>query len=210
MGTMTDLLAETLANPVVGAVGTAALLAVLGLWIAAAWWAYTDAARRTESSLAGYVAAGWIILSTPLLLPLALAAYALARPQVPAADRRTRVLAEELARTPIRPACSVCAEPVDAAWLRCPSCTTWLASPCAHCGSWSDGALDICPWCGGETRKPPFVQRFGPASPAALRVRRRRLAWRATSPSQPGAQRREGQRVSPAAAGPRTTSRVPS
>ena len=145
---MTDLLAQTLANPAVGAVGTAILLAVLALWIAAAWWAYADAARRTESSLAGYVAAAWIILSTPLLLPLSLAAYTFARPQVAAADRRTRSLAAELSMTPMQPTCAVCAEPVDGDWLRCPSCTTWLASPCAHCGSWSDGTLELCPWCG--------------------------------------------------------------
>ena len=79
---MSELIAQTLANPAVGAAGTAVLMAVVALWLAAAWWAYADASRRTESTLAGYVAAGWIILSTPMLLPLSLAAYTFARPQV--------------------------------------------------------------------------------------------------------------------------------
>jgi len=90
---MPDLLAETLNDPAVGAVGTAVVLAGIALWLAAAWWAYADAARRTESSLAGFVAAGWIILSTPLLLPLSLAAYAFARPQVAALPRTERCYA---------------------------------------------------------------------------------------------------------------------
>src|SRR5215212_9023637 len=165
---MTDLLAETLSNPAVAAIGTAISMAVVALWLAAAWWAYADAARRTESSLAGFVAAGWIILSTPVLLPLSLAAYAFARPQVPAADQRTRALAAELARMPARPACIVCSEPIDAAWIRCPSCTTWLSSPCAQCGRWSDGTLEICPWCGDEARRQPYVQEFRDAASAAV------------------------------------------
>jgi hypothetical protein len=209
---MTDLLAETLANPAIGTIGTALVMAVLALWLAAAWWAYSDAARRTESSLAGFVAAGWIILSSPLLLPLSLAAYTFARPQVSAADRRTRSLAAELAATPMRPACAVCAEPIDDAWLRCPSCTSWLASPCAHCGAWSDGSLEICPWCGGETRDQPYVEGFAGSESTSLRGRRRRMAWRANSPTLPSSKRRDGQRISLTPGAPRTTTttRVPS
>ena len=206
---MTDLLTETLSNPAVGAVGTAIVMAVLALWLAAAWWAYADAARRTESSLAGFVAAGWIILSTPLLLPLSLATYTFARPQVAAADRRTRALAAELASTPARPTCVVCSEPIDAAWLRCPSCTTWLASPCGRCGRWSDGTLEICPWCGDESREQPFVEGFGGAASPALRGPRRRLARRATSSIQ-HSQRRDGERVAVAPVRPRKASRVAS
>ena len=204
---MTDLLAETLANPAIGTIGSALALAAVALWLAAAWWAYTDAARRTESSLAGFIAAGWIILSTPLLLPLSLAAYAFARPQVPAADQRTRSLAAALASMPAQPTCAVCAAPIDATWRRCPTCTTWLSSPCGHCGRWSDGQLEICPWCGAEAREAPFVQGMAGAA-ATAGGRHRRPAWRAATPAASRSQRREGQRVAIANGAPRTTSRV--
>lgn len=202
---MSDLIAQTLANPLVGAAGSAIVLAGVALWLAAAWWAYADASRRTESSLAGYVAAGWIILSTPLLLPLSLAAYTFARPQVAAADERTKSLAAELGATSIATACAACAAPVDPAWLRCPSCTTWLSTPCAHCGGWSEAGLEVCPWCGGESREQPFVESFTNAGSAHLRGRRRRVAWRATSPTVPRSQRPEGVRPALAPGSPRAT-----
>jgi hypothetical protein len=204
---MSELLAQTLADPAIGAAGSAIVMAGIALWLAGAWWAYADASRRTESSLAGFVAAGWIILSTPLLLPLALAVYAFARPQVAAADQRTRALAAELTATPTAPTCGACAEPVDETWLRCPGCTAWLASPCAHCGRWSDASLESCPFCGSDTRHRPFVA--GPAGSSATQRRgRRRIAWRAASPTVPRSQLRDGQRPvlapgSPRAAGSR-------
>jgi hypothetical protein len=203
---MTELIAETLANPIIGAAGTALVLAAVALWLAGAWWAHADAARRTESSLAGYVAAGWILLSTPLLLPLSLAAYAFARPQVSAADQRTKALARELGTTVDPETCASCAAPVDAAWVRCPACTAWLASPCSHCGSWSDRTLEICPWCGSDTREAPFVEQLGEMGPASQRTRRRRLAWRAASPSVPRSQQRDGVRPALAPGAPRAAS----
>ncbi len=206
---MSDLIAQALGDPAVGVAGTAVILAILALWFAAAWWAYGDAARRTESSLAGYIAAGWIILSTPLLLPLSLAAYVFARPQVPVADRRTRTLALQLASTPVRPSCPTCADPVDEAWRRCPTCTTWLAGPCGRCGGWSGATLEICPWCGNEGRERPFVETE--AIPASARARggRRRVAWRATGPTVPRSQRPDGVRPALAPGAPRAaTQRV--
>ena len=192
---MTDLFAQTLSDPAVGTVGTAVVMAVLALWLAAAWWAYADAARRTQSSLAGFVAAGWIILSTPLLLPLSLATYAFARPPVAAADQRTRQLALELATAAASPACPVCEEAVESTWLRCPSCTTWLASPCAHCGAWSEADLEICPMCGGDTRDQPFVQGSAAPGSAPMRGRRRRVAWRSPTPNVPSSQFSESRRL---------------
>jgi hypothetical protein len=188
---MSDLIAQTLANPAIGAFGTAVVLAVIALWLAGAWWAYADASRRAESSLAGFVAAGWIILSTPLLLPLSLAVYAFSRPQVTAADRRTRALAYELAMAPERPACATCAAPVEDAWLRCPSCTSWLAAPCSDCGGWSDASLQLCPWCGGEERDAPYVAVPSEVAAGLAPRNRRRLASRALSPTVPRSQLRE-------------------
>jgi hypothetical protein len=202
---MSELIAETLANPLVGATGTALVLAGVALWLAGAWWAYADASRRTESSLAGYVAAGWILLSTPLMLPLSLAAYAFARPQVPAADQRTKALARELSMTTAGESCAACSTPVDPTWLRCPTCSTWLASPCSHCGSWSDSRLELCPWCGAEARVEPFVENLAAAAATAHRSRRRRVPWRTTGLTVPRSQLRDGARPAMAPGARRTT-----
>jgi hypothetical protein len=149
---------DILADPTITAVGTALLVAVVALWLAAAWWAYRDAARRSESTLAAFFAAGWIILSTPLLLPLSLMAYAFARPQVTASDHRTKGLLRALAAAgEAEPTCAACGAGVDAAWNRCPACSAWLAAPCAACGAWSDPSFEICPWCASDTHAAPNV-----------------------------------------------------
>jgi hypothetical protein len=205
---MSDLVAQILGNPAVAAIGTAIGLAAVALWFAAAWWAYADATRRTETSLAGFVAAGWILLSTPLLMPLALGAYVLARPQATAGDNRVKSLVQELRATATAPTCVECDLPIETSWLRCPRCTTWLATPCASCGRWSDDALEICPWCGGEDRDMPYVDGPSPV-PAAVPLslasgaaegtrdaeRRPRLAWRSVSPGVPRRSGDESRRV---------------
>ncbi len=150
---MPDVIAEILANPLVGAAATAILIAGLALWLAAAWWAYTDASMRTNASLAAYLAAGWILLSTPLTLPLSLAIYRLARPQQTAADTRALGLIRALAESAEAPACPTCSASIDSSWLRCPACATWLAAPCSYCGVASAPDLDVCPYCGSEAGK---------------------------------------------------------
>ena len=159
---MDDLISQVLADPAVTAVGTAVAVAAVALWIAAAWWAYTDATRRTERHLAGYIAAGWVILSTPLLLPLSLGVYAFARPSVPAGDRRVKTLMQELSATAAESRCPACWSETEVAWLRCPTCANWLAAPCAACSRWSDVSLELCPWCGDEARDLPFVPDLNP------------------------------------------------
>jgi hypothetical protein len=163
---MSDLINEFFANPIVGAIATALALAAVALWIAAAWWAWRDAGRRTESSTLAFVAAGWIILSTPLLLPFSLAIYAVARPPRTAADRRAESLVAALADTVAADSrCPGCAALIDHDWLRCPHCATWLAAPCSACGEWSPADLDLCPFCGREGHAAPIVED----APVALR-----------------------------------------
>jgi hypothetical protein len=153
---MNDVLNEILGNPTVHLVGLAILLAVVALWLAAAWWAYQDASRRMESTTAGFAAAAWIILSTPLLLPLSLGIYATIRPQATASDDRTRSLMARLIETAAdRPTCPGCSTVVDPEWLRCPYCATWFALECESCGAWSAGALDVCPFCGADRESVP-------------------------------------------------------
>lgn len=149
---MSDLFASLLDNPIIGAAGTAIGLAAVAMWLAAAWWAYRDAARRTESTLAGFLAAAWIVVSTPLLLPLSLAVYAFARPGITAAEHRAQSLVAALSfdnvATASCPTCGVGAEP---GWRRCPQCATWLAAACPGCGEWAPAGLDLCPFCGRDT-----------------------------------------------------------
>ncbi len=188
---MTDAFADAfagfLADPTVTAVGGAIGAALVALWVAAAWWAYADAARRTESTLASLIAASWIIVSTPLLVPFSLAIYSLARPQQTAADARTRPLAEALVdemEASAAGSCPACSLAVEPGWLRCPSCATWLALPCTGCGTWSDPILDACPFCGSEVRDEPAVLALEPAV-ALGRARRPRRAIRAVGPGSP-------------------------
>jgi hypothetical protein len=220
---MSDLITQILADPAVTAVSTAVVAAAIALWMAAAWWAYADATRRTESTLAGYIAASWVILSTPLMLPFSLAVYAFARPQVAAGDRRVRSLIAELGSTAEDQRCAACGSDVEDAWLRCPTCASWLASPCAACSRWSDVSLELCPWCGDEEREQPFVPRLNPglvpvaAVPVGIAAtaadvgpagelpphRRTRLAWRATAPVVPRSQRTDNRRLQQAPDGRR-------
>lgn len=179
-----DAFAGFLADPTVAAIGGALGAALVALWIAAAWWAYTDSGRRTESTLAALIAAGWIIVSTPLLVPFSLAIYSLARPQRTAADGRTHHLAEALVDEMAASApggCPACSIEVEPGWLRCPRCSTWLALPCTSCGTWSDPTLDACPFCGSEDRDEPAVVSLEPAA-APGRGRRPRRAPRAMGP----------------------------
>lgn len=153
---MNDVIDELLANPALQAVGTAILVAVIALWVAAAWWAYQDASRRTESATAGFVAAAWILVSTPLMLPLSLAAYAMARPQASASDSRTESLMARLNEIAAdRPSCPSCEVTVDPGWLRCPYCATWFALECETCGEWSAAGLEVCPFCGTDRQAVP-------------------------------------------------------
>src|SRR5262245_20443685 len=145
---MTEVIGEFLADPAVGAIGTALGVALVALWLAAAGWAYRDSVRRTEDHVAPLFVAGWIILSTPLLLPLSLLIYLVVRPE-PTSERRARVLVAELGyERDAASACRSCGSAIDGEWLRCPYCAWWIASPCAACGTWSDRDLPACPWFG--------------------------------------------------------------
>lgn len=192
---MDKIFDQVLADPTVTAIGGAVGAALVALWLAAAWWAYTDAARRTDSTPAAMLAAAWIVVSTPLFVPFALAVYALARPQHSAAELRTRRLAAELvdALDEIASAgCLNCGSTVEDGWLRCPSCAGWLALPCALCGSWSDRSLAVCPYCGGEERGEAAVEALEPVA-ALGRPRRGRRQFRAVGPGRVAAAR-TGQR----------------
>jgi hypothetical protein len=197
--TVNDVLDQLLSNSTVTAIGSALGVAVVALWLAAAWWAYTDAARRTGSIPAALLAAAWVVVSTPLLLPLSLPVYALVRPAESAGERRTRRLAAELTSVledAAGPGCFSCGSPVDPAWHRCPTCTTWLGSACTTCGSWSDRTLEVCPFCGNEDRTEPAIEPLEPAA-AAASPRRSRLAPQPVGPGRPPKAQPDDRRAAP-------------
>src|SRR3954447_24819349 len=96
MNAVNQFLADLASNPTVGAVGLAVAGALAGLWFAAAWWAFSDMSRRTTVEVGRLLAPAWILLSTPVLLPLSLGTYLLARPQRTVAERRAQRLFEAL------------------------------------------------------------------------------------------------------------------
>jgi len=179
---MTDILTHALDNPIFPAIGLGLAATIGALWVAAAWWAYRDASWRTGSPWLGMLAAGWVIVSSPVLLPLSVGVYALARPQHTAAEGRSRRLVAELVEqldSAGSNTCPVCAETLDAEWVRCPTCATWLAAPCANCSGWSDISLEICPLCGSEQRDEPAVEtRKAAATINVSRKSRRRQTRR--------------------------------
>jgi len=159
---MTDFIDRTLADPAVTTVGLAIATAWIALWLATAWWAYADAARRSHSIAAPLLAAAWIILSTPLFLPISVLIYTLVRPQATASEGRARALVWELSHSAaMQRRCRACGSHVDPAWRRCPACTAWLQAPCASCGAWSDRDLPACPWCATEGHADPVAPRAG-------------------------------------------------
>lgn len=152
---MDAVLSEILASPIVGMAGAAIGITAAALWLAAAWWSYVDASRRSKSGFAPLAAAGWIVLGTPLLLPLSLAIYRVARPQVTSAETHEQELALEFNHAAAFKSseCVYCNARIDPGWLRCPACATWLALPCGHCGRTSPSNLEVCPFCADESAR---------------------------------------------------------
>ena len=156
---MSDFIAQFLADPTISTIITAAAVGLIAIWLLSALWTHADAEHRTGSGVAALVAAGWVLLSTPLMLPLSMAVYALVRPGEPLAERRMReITAAMVVDSLAAESCAGCGSVVDASWRRCPTCTSWLSAPCAGCGRWSAVDLGACPWCGEIEREQSTVE----------------------------------------------------
>jgi hypothetical protein len=154
------------------------------LWLATAWWAFRDATRRTSNLAAPYLAAGLILIATPLLFPFAVVVYRIARPGETLAEAYERRLSEEALRAEMSGAtCPHCARRTESHWLLCPTCGERLHRRCASCDGLVDLDWALCAWCGADfgtaasavtpdrpAVRPEHAQRPGPAPQSLARV----------------------------------------
>ena len=80
MDAVAQTFGEMLGHPAVGTAIRLIALYVVIVWIASAWWVWRDARTRSTDVLVPYLAAGAVILVTPLLFPLAVVIYRMVRP----------------------------------------------------------------------------------------------------------------------------------
>ena len=135
------------------------------LWLAAAYWAFRDTQLRTENPIAPYLAAAGIIVSTPLLFPLAVFAYRIVRPQERSGEVYERNLAEEALLNEIEAVrhCPGCDRRVDTEWIICPTCRTRLNRVCPNCGRLIGLKWTLCAWCGKDFERRDLISTVAPA-----------------------------------------------
>src|SRR6188768_2885378 len=87
-----DVIGQVLGSPPVQ-IGARLIVAYLAiLWLAAAFWVFRDARRRTKDVISPYVAAGGVVALTPFLFPLGVIAYRVVRPPETVTERAARDL----------------------------------------------------------------------------------------------------------------------
>lgn len=134
-------------------VGIQVLVAYIVLiWLATAFWAYRDMRLRTASAVAPYLAAGAVILFTPIFFLFGLLIYRIIRPKETIAEVNERALAEEamLADVQSRPHCANCERPVHEDWIICPTCRNRLRRVCPNCEHLIELDWTLCAWCGKD------------------------------------------------------------
>ena len=131
-------------------------LYVVVLWFAAAYWAFRDMQLRTANPILPYLAAGLIILFSPILFPFAIIAYRIVRPQEKIGEVYERTLAEEalLAEVEAVKSCPTCTRRVNDEWIICPTCRTRLNRVCPNCSRLVGLDWSLCAWCGRDFERP--------------------------------------------------------
>jgi predicted RNA-binding Zn-ribbon protein involved in translation (DUF1610 family) len=160
LDTLGDTLAAVVGHPAVVIAVRIALVYLVVLWLAAAWWVWRDARARYRDPLVPYVAAAAVVLVTPLLFPLAAVVYRLVRPSMTTAHAEATALQlAMLEEEAVRPVCAGCGGEVDEEWVRCPSCGTTLSVRCESCGRPLELDWTICAWCAAEV---PWAEAADP------------------------------------------------
>jgi RNA polymerase subunit RPABC4/transcription elongation factor Spt4 len=170
-------------------------LYIVVLWFAAAYWAFRDMQLRTANPILPYLAAGLIILFSPILFPFAIVAYKIVRPQEKIGEVYERTLAEEalLAEVEAVKSCPTCTRRVNDEWIICPTCRTRLNRVCPNCSRLVGLDWSLCAWCGRDFERP--LAAIEPAAEARVPVpfgRREALAAHAEFEPEPGSRARDG------------------
>jgi DNA-directed RNA polymerase subunit RPC12/RpoP len=166
MDAVAQTFGELLGHPAVGiAIRFIALYLVI-VWIASAWWVWRDARTRSTDAFVPYLAAGAVILVTPLLFPLAVLSYRMVRPPLTvsaatSAELQMAMLEEEATHSE----CAMCGALVDDEWVACPACGSELAVRCVSCGRPLELDWRICAWCAAEVPWDGDGRPTGPALP---------------------------------------------
>jgi hypothetical protein len=153
-------------NPAVNLVANLFILSLIVVYLALIVWVYSDARRRVADPM--LVTCATVAAFFPFFGPLV---YLILRPPEFLDDAREREL--EMAAAEARLvqlnelSCPHCHNPVERAFLRCPSCHRRLKEPCASCGKPLDPRWQICPYCEHEVGQPaPRRRTRAPAAAA--------------------------------------------
>lgn len=174
-------------NPIVRLLTLGFVAYMVMLWLSSAYWAFGDMRRRHRDPAMPYVAAGGVVVASPILFPLALVVYRILRPSETLAETRERELAERLDEIDddMALACPGCTRSVEEDWLACPSCRTRLAHRCVTCGRTMGLDWTLCGWCGAEFGRPVLPERLPRGVPSQAswvgRGRERRTAAAGTA-----------------------------
>jgi hypothetical protein len=148
------------------------LLFLAALWLALAFYTYTDARRR----IADPMLVGTAVVAALVFPFVGTVVYMIVRPPEYLEDVRERELEIQAAEARLAKlegdVCPYCDFEVEKEFLRCPSCLRRLKEPCRTCGKPLDPRWKICPFCeaevsGGQARGRPRVG----ARPSAPRAR---------------------------------------
>ena len=166
MDAVAQMFGELLGHPAVAIAIRFIALYVVIVWIASAWWVWRDARTRSADPFVPYLAAGAVILVTPLLFPLAVLFYRMVRPPLTVSaatsvELQLAMLAEEARHSE----CSSCGAMIDVDWVACPACGSELSVRCLSCGRPLELDWRICAWCAAEVPWDREHQPIGPPVP---------------------------------------------
>jgi len=142
------------------------LLVIVVVWIALAFWTFTDARRRIDDPLL----VGCATFTSCVFPFVGTIVYLIVRPPEYLDDVRLRELEMTAAEARLADLdyrlCPHCDYEIKADFLRCPNCMRKLKERCYSCGKPIEESWKICPYCEAETES-------ARASAATARRRRR-------------------------------------
>jgi hypothetical protein len=126
------------------------LLFLAALWLALAYYTYTDARRR----IADPMLVGTATVAALIFPFIGTIVYMIVRPPEYLEDAHERELEIQAAEARLAQlqgeVCPYCDFHVEKDFLRCPSCLRRLREPCRSCGKPLDRRWKICPFCEAE------------------------------------------------------------